>query len=446
VARLAESLGKPLMPWQRDSLDLGLEMVERDGQLIPAYRSVICTVMRQSGKSILVFILAGHRCALWSTLPQRVIYTAQDGSAARKKLIEDAAPLYTGSPLFKRLVRRVYRGVGYEGIDFQTESTIRIIGSSEAAGHGMTSTGLSIIDESFADVDFRREQALNPGMATVRDAQTWNVSTAGTDQSVFLRSKIESGRALAEAGVTSGTAYIEYSIPDDADCDDPETWWQYMPALGWTITEDVVAHERSGMPDGEWRRSFGNQWTATDERVIPLAAWESCCDPGAVVAQASGLCVEVTPDRSSATIVAGSLDRTVEIVDQMPGTAWVLPRLVDLHKRYGAPVVIDLGGPAGSLSPELKAAGVSVIELTTRDVVAACAQFFDAITDGSVTVRRDVAFDLAAASVKKRQVGDAWLWSRRSEETDVCPIMAASLALASASVTKPPVDRTVYRF
>jgi phage terminase large subunit-like protein len=248
------------MPWQSHAAHLGLEMVENsDGILVPAYREVICTVMRQSGKSTLLFSLFAHRSTMWASLPQRCVYTAQDGQAARKKLIEDMGPMYQESKLFTRLVQRVFKGVGNEGIDFKTGSTIRTIGSSEAAGHGMTSTGLAGIDESFADVDFRREQALQPSMATVADAQTWNVSTAGTERSVYLRKKIDDGRAAVADGSDRGLAYIEYSIPDDEDCDDPEVWWRYMPALGWTIGEDVVRHARQTMPDGEWRRSFGNQ-------------------------------------------------------------------------------------------------------------------------------------------------------------------------------------------
>jgi hypothetical protein len=421
------------MPWQSHAVELGLELVEVEGILQPAYREVICTVMRQSGKSTLVFSLAGHRCTMWRTLPQRAIYTAQDGAAARKKLIEDAAPLYTGSKLFDRLVRRVYRGVGYEGIDFVTESTIRIIGSSEAAGHGMTSTGLAIVDESFADVDHRREQALNPGMATVRDAQTWNVSTAGTDQSVFLRQKIDMGRAMAEQGATLGTAYIEYSIPDDADCDDPETWWQFMPALGWTITPDVVAHERRTMPDGEWRRSFGNQWTSTDERAIPYLAWESVNDDHATAEVPACFSVEVNPERSAACILVVSSDGTVEMVDQAAGVSWTIDRLAALHLRHNVPVVLDVGGPAGGLKADLEAVGVNVVGMATRDVVNACSGFYDAVIEGRVTIRRDVALDAAAAAVNKRKVGDSFVWSRSSPETDVIPIMGASLALYQAT-------------
>ncbi len=443
MARLAEQLGKPLMPWQREAVDLGLELVEVDGQLQPAYREVICTVMRQSGKSTLVFSLAGHRCTMWRTLPQRVIYTAQDGAAARKKLIDDAAPLYTGSTLFNRLVRRVYRGVGAEGIDFQTQSTIRIVGSSEAAGHGMTSTGLALIDESFADVDHRREQALNPGMATVRDAQTWNVSTAGTDQSVFLRRKIDMGRAMAEQGVTTGTAYIEYSIPDDADCDDPATWWQFMPALGWTTTEDVVAHERRTMPDGEWRRSFGNQWTSTDERAIPAAAWDAACDEFAEVDHPACFALEVTPERNAAVIVAVSADGVIELVDHQPGVTWVTDRLRGLTATHSVPVVVDTGGPAGGVCHELEADGVKVAKLTTREVVNACGVFFDAVIANNVTLRRDPAFDVAAASVTKRNVGDAWLWSRRGD-ADVTPIIAATLGFMQATVLQQAPEFFIY--
>lgn len=431
------------MPWQRHAVDLGLELVEVNGLLVPAFREVICTVMRQSGKSTLVFSLAGHRCTMWQSLPQRVIYTAQDGAAARKKLIEDAGPLYTGSPLFKKLVRRVYRGVGAEGIDFQTDSTIRIVGSSEAAGHGMTSTGLALIDESFADVDHRREQALNPGMATVRDAQTWNVSTAGTDQSVFLRAKIEMGRAMAEQGVTEGTAYIEYSIPDDADCDDPETWWQFMPALGWTITEDVVAHERRTMPDGEWRRSFGNQWTRADERALPAAAWDAVCDEFVEVNRPACFAVEVTPERTAAVIVAVSADGVIEVADHEPSVAWVVDRLVGMTTRHPVPVVVDIGGPAAGLAHELEMAGVRVEKFTTRQVVDACGVFYDAVLAGKVAIRRDVSLDVAAASVSKRRVGDAWLWSRRGD-SDVSPIVAATLGYMHATVLGAPAEFFAY--
>jgi hypothetical protein len=416
------------MPWQRMVADVGLEL-DADGR--PAYREVIATVMRQSGKSTLLFTVIGHRCTMWPTLPQRVIYTAQDGSAARRKLIEDCAPLFTNAKPFKPLVERVYRGVGYEGINFRTGSTIRIIGSSEAAGHGATSTGLAGIDESFADVDNRREQAINPTMATVPDAQTWNVSTAGTDASVFLRRKIELGRAAADAGRTSGIAYFEWSIPDDADIDDPETWWAHMPALGWTIGEQVVAHERQNMTEGDWRRSFGNQWTNNDERAIPAVAWDALQSLDASPSGDLRFCLEVDPERASAGVVVHG-GGVVELIEHRPGVGWVVDRIAELARRHNGKVVVDVASPAGAMIGELEAAGVDVVKFGSREVVQACGAFFDAVMDRKLTFRSNAALSAAAATVTRRQVSDAWVWSRRAGTGDPYLIMAASLAAFDA--------------
>jgi len=77
----------------------------------------------------------------------------------------------------------------------------------------------------------------------------------------------------AELDSGSGLAFFEWSVPDDADIDDPEVWWQFMPALGWTIQPPAVAHARQSMSDGEFRRSFGNQWVDAAEAWLPPGAW-----------------------------------------------------------------------------------------------------------------------------------------------------------------------------
>ena len=97
------------------------------------------------------------------------------------------------------------------------------------------------------------------------------------------------------------------------------------------------------------------------------------------------------------------------------------------------PVVLDVGGPAGGLKADLEAVGVHVIGMTTRDVVNACSGFYDAVIEQRVTIRRDVALDAAAAAVNKRKVGESFVWSRSSAETDVIPIMGASLAFYQAT-------------
>jgi lactam utilization protein B len=100
-----------------------------------------------------------------------------------------------GSPL-KVAVEKVLRAAGNEAIVFKNGSRVDVLASTEAAGHGRT-VDLGVIDEAFADTDYRREQALLPAMATRPAAQILVVSTAGTEASVFLKHKVDTGRAAA---------------------------------------------------------------------------------------------------------------------------------------------------------------------------------------------------------------------------------------------------------
>src|SRR5262245_7346570 len=88
VAAVAARLGTPLMPWQRLVADVGLELLE-DGR--PAYREVIVPVPRQSGKTSLILAVEVQRAVGWAPAfgPQRLVYSAQTGADARKKLLED---------------------------------------------------------------------------------------------------------------------------------------------------------------------------------------------------------------------------------------------------------------------------------------------------------------------------------------------------------------------
>lgn len=415
------------MAHQQLVADVGGELLP-DGT--PAFREVIVTLMRQQGKTTLVLATKVERCTLRSS-SQRVAYTAQTGSDARKKLLDDEVPILQGSSLWPA-VRRVSRAQGSEGIVFRNGSRIDVLASTASAGHGKI-IDLGLIDEAFDDTDDRREQAMLPAMITRREAQLYVVSTMGTDDSVYLNRKIDAGRAAALEGRTSGIAYFEWSIPADEDIDDPRVWWRHMPALGTTITEAAVAHARTTMTEGEFRRAFGNQRTVTSERAIPAVAW-AAAQTGDAASGSRVYSAEVSPDRDWAALaVAGG--GVVELGDYQPGVGWVVDRLASLAKRSRSKVAVDATGPAAALIPELRAAGVDVVEFGSADVTKACGSFYDALADGKVLVRRSPVLDAAAAAVAKKPVADAWRWGRRGT-TDVTPIMAVTLAWAATAKKK----------
>lgn len=428
---MAERLGQSLMPWQRRVAAVGGELVEDPGSglLVPAYRDVIVLVPRQSGKTTLVLAWNLQRALGWGR-PQRIVYSAQTGNDARKKLIEDQAPIL--EPRKAKLgIRRILRGMGNEGVEFRNGSRIGLMGSTEESGHGKT-VHLADKDELFADIDDRRDQALIPAMATVADAQSLTTSTMGTDRSLPLNRAVQRGRQLVQAGAREGTAYFEWSAdPDTDDPDDPDVWWRAMPALGHTINEETVRHARATLTDGEFWRAFLNVATTSDERVIPAATWDLVCRPDASPSGDLTFGVDVNPDRSAAAIVAVS-DGVVEVIEHRSGLAWVVDRAAELDAKWSGPVwAVDgrSSSPIASLVPGLRDSGLTVVEVAAGDLSAACGAFFDMIVDRRVEVRRHASLDAAVEGVDKRFVGDGWVWDRRHSAADISPLYAATVAL-----------------
>lgn len=441
-------------PWQGDTADVALEIDPATGLLV--YRVVIITVPRQSGKTKLELGVATHRCVTWPS--QVVTYTAQTRLKAREKWEDDHLKTLSASPFMSLF--RPRKTSGMEAILWSNGSKYGIEATTEKAGHGDT-LDLGFIDEAFAQVDARTEQAMKPAMITRPQPQLWIVSTAGTETSVFLREKVEMGRALAAAGVTEGVCYIEYSAPEDADPADPATWWACMPALGIMredgagVTEAAVRADFQSMKLGEFRRGYLNQWVDAipDEwLVIPKDVWMSLREDPVAHGRVA-IAVDVSPrvpGREVQGTVAASWRRPdgvtdVEIIRRQEGTAWIPEFTAALVRRHRpCATVIDAVGPAASLCDEIEALGVEVVRPNMREVVQACGQFFDAVLL-SRTLRHggDPALDAAVAGALKRDLGDGWAWDRKGPDVDISPLVACTLASWAHSKfasRQPPYD------
>lgn len=414
------------MPWQQLVADVGGEIDPATG--LPAYREVIVTVPRQSGKTTLVLGWELQRALGWSS-PQSILYSAQTGNDARKKLIDDQVPIL--QPRRHKLgIRRILRGMGNEAVEFVNGSRITLLAGTADSGHGKT-IDLGVKDELFADTDDRRDQTLVPAMATRAAAQVLTASTMGTADSVPLNRAVDRGRAAVEAGMRSGIAYFEWSAGADDDPDDPATWWRCMPALGRTIHEPVIVHARTTLADGEFRRAFLNQQTKAEERVIPPSVWAAVCGDHAPAGELI-FALDINPERSAGAIVAAAAGTlpTVELVDQRPGTGWLVDRALELTTRHGATRwIVDGRGPAGSLITDLERAGLPVHAVSSREMVEACGQFYDGLVERKIRIRSHPKLDAAAAAATKRAVGDAWAWTRKHAAADISPLVAVTLAV-----------------
>ena len=409
------------MAWQAEVVNVFGERL--NGR--PAYRELVLTVPRQSGKTTLILAIMIHR-ALFYGSPQRIAYTAQTGHDARQKLLDDFVPILERSP-FSSLVSRVYRANGDEAIIFGNGSRIEVLRNSISAGHGRT-LDLAIIDEAFADEDDVREQALLPTMATKKDAQILILSTAGTSESMFLRRKVDAGRQAIKDGLINGIAYFEYSADPDDDPYDPKTWARCMPALNNTIDASAIDHALATMTLTDFRRSYLNTWTNQDDRLIPEKVWFACNSAKVAPVGRLSFGLDVSLDRATASIVVADEQGRIEVIESRPGVAWIAQRCLEIFRRWKSPIVIDGYSPAGALVEPLQNLGVNVVKYRTQEVVSACNLFYDAILDRSVKVKTSSVLDDAVLNAKKRQLGQSWLWARVNTDSDLTPLYAATLA------------------
>jgi hypothetical protein len=450
------------MPWQQLVADVVLEIDADTGRL--AYEEFGLTVPRQSGKSTWVLAKATHRCSATGFFGsrQRLVYTAQTRQKAREKWDEDYAAELEQSAAFKNRVRAL-RPPGNEHLRFANGSRWGIEANTEKAGHGGT-LDEAYIDEAFAQVDFRLEQAFGPAMITRLNKQLGWISTAGwLGASPFLEQKVRAGRAAVAEGRNTGLAYFEWSAPEDCDPGDPDVWAGCMPALGHTITVDAIRgqYDKAVRQDtlNDFKRAYLNIWvpkpSETAAAAIDLGAWGRTESESAAAGHVTAFAVATDPDRAWSAIGAAGPHcictvpeaacaeglTHVELVDHLAGTGWIVDRCVYLNETHGpARFVVDGGGPAASLITELEQAGLTVVAATTKDVARSYGLFMDALAGATLRHGPDSHLLDAVKAAKTRPCGDGGqAFGRKASGSDITPLEVVSLA-HWAAVTQPRLN------
>jgi Phage Terminase len=434
-------LGKPFMPWQKLVADVVMEIDSATGRL--AYDELGLGVPRQSGKSIFILAKATHRCtaAAFYGSRQHLVYTAQTRQKAREKWEEDYAAELQASRKFQSRIL-VHKGNGNEHIRFKNGSKFGIEANTEKAGHGGT-LDESYIDEAFAQVDWRLEQAFGPAMITRANKLLAWVSTAGwLGASPYLEEKVRIGRRAVAEDRRTGLCYFEWSAPEDCDPGDESVWWQCMPALGHTISIEAVRaeydkHLRADKLH-EFMRAYLNIWVPKmvyEPDLIDMTAWAGMGDAESQPSRGPVYGVAVSPDRTmSAVSVAGAREdgrKHMDVGRHDKGTAWVLGFCEDLDSRRGdVKFIIDGVGPAKSLIGDFRNAGLDVEVIGTSELGAAYGLLMDLIEADQLRHRNQASLNAAVKSAKKRNLGDgASALGRKASGQDITPLEAGQLAL-----------------
>jgi len=438
---LVKMAGVALDPWQQFTLTESLG--ERaDGKWAAFEVGVV--VSRQNGKGGLLeareltgLFLLGERLIIHSA---HQFDTSLEAFSRLLNIIENC-------PELDARVQRVVRSHGEEGITLKGGQRIRFRTRTKGGGRGFTCDCL-ILDEAMI-IPEAMHGALLPTLSARPNPQVWYTGSA-VDEEVHQDGVVLARiRERGMAGNDPSLAYFEWSVdaelerigPDVAT--DPQSWATANPALGIRISEEHVSHELASMA----ARTFAVErlgigaWPSTDPdaaRVIPLDLWTELTDPASVVRDPVAFAFDVTPDRSRSAIgVAGRRPDNkwhVEVIEHRQGTDWLPERLAELVKKHKpGGVFCDATGPAASLLPELKALNVDVTPVSAKEHGQACGMFYDAALQGNIRHLGQPELAAALDGAKKRPLGDAWAWSRKTSSVDISPLVAVTIAMWGSS-------------
>lgn len=377
-------------------------------------------------------------------------------------IIENSPHLRALMPPPKRrgeIVGGIRSGHGDVAIQTKFGNEIRFKARTNTGARGLTGDKL-FLDEAFALKDEHMGSVL-PTLTAVPDPQLAYMSSAGLRTSEVLRGIRDRGRFGADPRL----AYFEYAAKvrecEDPNCqhprpgepswkpscalDDEDGWAEAYPLLGRRrengtgLTLDRMRTFRRSEPSTEWARERLGWWDdPTTASIFGPGNWEACKGevPAGEVPTGFGLAVGYKLSGAAIAAAYGTRERPmVRIIENGPGTAWVIPRLHELREQYPtARIVMDAAGPSGLVARDVQQEDrVSPQQVRPElprvvELLDGVAEFFKAVTERRLVHEGDPELDAAAAVAARRTVRDRWLWGRTQSEGDIAPLEAATLA------------------
>jgi len=437
AVELAASAGLILDDWQAATLVDALG--ERSDGKWSAFE-VGVVVPRQNGKGA---ILEARELAGLFLFDERLILHSAHEFKTAAEAFRRVLYLVQSTPDLDRRVSKVRTSHGDEGIELKGGQRLRFVARSTGSGRGFSGDCV-ILDEAY-NLSTDAMAALLPTMAARPNPQLWYTSSAPLPLPVsdVLRRLCRRGRA----GTSESLAYLEWCADPDLAPDDPEAWQQANPSLGVRMSPEFVLREMEALdPEGFARERLG-VWIDDDEmraRIVVPADWHAGADPKSQIAGRFSFGFAVSVDRSRAAVsVAGRRADGrphIECVRADKGTAWVVPFLRERRAKWGdATFVCDAKGPAGALLAECDREGVPVRHVSLSEYQQACGALLDDIVERRLRHLGQPELDAAVDGAGRRDVGDAWLWSRTKSSADITPLEAATVAKFDADQHTPVV-------
>lgn len=427
AARILQSGGLILDPWQMDALDDWMSLTPSG-----RWASKTCglSVPRQNGKTGLVQGRSNAGMLLYNEI---VIYTAHLQKTATETFEEMAA--FFDCPQLKKYIADIKTALGREQIILKSGARIKFLARTRNGGRGQHGD-LLIFDEA-QELDDNQQASFLPAISASLNPQTIMLGTPPEPESPGTVFRGLRGKALS--GKTTSTAWVEFSVDEIGDVTDRKRWAETNPALGRRILESTIEGECEQMPPDTFARERLGWWSPVTENKIDYAidkdAWNACASTDFKPEGKTAYGIKFSADASEVVlcgaVIADDGKARISVIERRgtgQGIRWLADWLIERSDKACC-VVVDGRNGVDVLIERISGTWKyknSVIRPSARDVVSAASLLVTEINEQTVTwyAKQEMLKDSALTSTK-RPVGGGWGFGGENS----APIEAAALAL-----------------
>jgi hypothetical protein len=439
VVAQCEDLGVSFDPWQHGIGAIALGK-RKDGKYAATVGGVVLSIGRQVGKTFLVGMIVIALCVLfpgltvlWSAHRTRTAtktFSSLKGMTSRKKIRPHMLdPRSTN---------------GEQEIRFRNGSVIMFGAREQGFGRGFDEVDIEVFDEAQILTEKALEDMVPAANQSRQEAGALLFFMGTPPRPTDPGEEFTNRRAKALSGKADNIVYVEFSADDGADPDDREQWAKANPSFPHRTPVESMERMRENLTDDDsFKREALGIWDATgSKRVIDEVTWGVQADPASMAVERLTLSIEVPPDRRTAAVALAGKRADgrwhVELYEERGGVDWAIPYVVERasKNRLHSVVVDELSGLAEKRRDRYYLVGTDIIvTLATRegkDMVIACAKYYDGIHDGSVFHTDQPQVNVALSVATKRPLQGGWAWNRRDATSNISPVVAETLALWGA--------------
>jgi len=441
ISDLSESIGIPLLPWQRWVLD-DMTTVDAEGAFVRKTNLVMCA--RQNGKTHLarMRILAG----LYLFKEKNIVILSSNRSMALATFREVAYAI-EAHPHLSQDIKAIRYANGTESIEMKDGRRLDVVAATRDGSRGRTADFL--FADEIREINEEAYSAFIPITRARPNAQTLLASNAGDAFSTVLNGLRE--RALS--GPPKSFGFYEWSAPQFAKLDDRKGWQAANPALGYTISEQNIEESISTSSVETTRTETLMQWISSLASPWPNGAVEACSDntlsmsPGPLTVFA----FDISPSKRDASLVMGQLlpDGRIGMavletfhsevsVDELKVAA-AIKKWCDMY--YPRVVCFDKYTTA-SVAARLERSGVRVQDVSGASFYTACSDFHEALSNSRLVHSGQPLLVQHMQNCAAKTTDQSWRIVRRQSAGPVD--IAIGLAMVIHVLAQPVSEAKVY--